>query len=315
MKSFFIKLIAGSAFLLTVFAVQAAPPTLMVLPDKTWCVQNNFVNRVQKQGKTRIIEQFEEAFVGSTDLKNVKTTINKLFSKFGFPLVDAEASLSGVDEEEDEEEFMESEEGGAEIKRTPYDQLMNKCKPDITLRVGWEVNPMGFKESITYRLEAIDSYSNKSVAVASGTGTPENAPLAVLLERAIIDKMPEFTQQLLAYFDDIQTNGREISLRVRVWDNAGFSLTKDLSNGKELGEEIYQWLSDNTINHQFTEGNTTPNRATYTQVRIPLHDSMGRPLQARQFVKQLQNHLSRFGIQSANRTAALGSGVIALGSK
>lgn len=315
MKSHFIKFIAGVVFSLAVYTVQAAPPTLMVLPDKTWCKQQGYVDAINKQGKTRYVEKFEEAFLGSTDLKNVKTTINKLFSKFGFPLVDAEASLSGIDEEEDEEEFMESEEGGAGIQKTPYDILMNKCKPDITLRVGWEVNSMGFRDCITYRLEAIDSYSNKSVAVASGTGNPESAPLAVLLEKAVIDKMPEFTQQLMSYFNDVQTNGREISLRVRVWDNAGFSLTKDLSNGKELGEEIYQWLSDNTVNHQFTEASTTPNTARYTQVRIPVHDSMGRPLQAKQFVKQLQNHLSRFGIPSANRTAALGSGVIVFGSK
>ena len=315
MKSQFIKFIAGVVFSLAVYTVQAAPPTLMVLPDKTWCKQQGYVDAINKQGKTRYVEKFEEAFLESTDLKNVKTTINKLFSKFGFPLEDAEARLSAIDEEEDVDEIDESEEGGASIKKTPYDIMMDNAKPDITLRVGWEVNPVGFKESITYRLEAIDSYSNKSVAVASGTGTPEHAPLAVLLERAVLDKMPEFTQQLLAYFEDIQTNGREISLRVRVWDNAGYSLTKDLSNGKELGEEIFQWLSDNTINHQFTEGNTTPNTARYTQVRIPVHDTNGRPLQAKQFVKQLQNHLSRFGIQSANRSVALGTGVLVLGSK
>lgn len=315
MKSFFINLTTGFALLLTSFSVQAASPTLMLLPDKTWCVQNNFVERVQKQGKTRYIEQFEKAFLENTDLKNVKTTINKLFKKMDFPLVDPEESLSGIDEEEDEEEFMESEEGGAEIQKTPYDMLMNKCKPDITLRVGWEVNSIGFKKSITYRLEAIDSYSKKSVAAVNGTSVPEAARIEVLLERAITDKMPEFAQQLRSYFDDIQTNGREISLRVRVWNNAGFSLTKELSNGKELGEEIYQWVSDNTINHQFTEGNTTPTSARYTQVRIPLRDSVGNPLQAKQFVKELQNHLRSFGIKSANRTAALGSGVIVIGSK
>lgn len=315
MKSFFINLTTGFALLLTSFSVQAAPPKLMVLPDKTWCVQNNFVERVQKQGKTRYIEQFEEALLKSTDLYNVSMFIKESFIGLGFPLEDAGESLSGIDEEEDEEEFMESEEGGAEIQRTPYDMLMNKCKPDITLRVGWDVKSIGFKKSIAYRLEAIDSYSNKSVAAVSGTGVPEDAPLIDLLRNAIADKMPKFAQQLRSYFDDIQTNGREISLRVRVWNNAGFSLTKELSNGKELGEEIYQWVSDHTINHQFTEGNTTPTSARYTQVRIPLRDSVGNPLQAKQFVKELQNHLRSFGIKSANRTAALGSGVIVIGSK
>ena len=225
-------------------AVDAAPPRLMVLPDKTWCKQNNFIDEVQRQGKTRYVEQFEAAFTNSTDLKNVITTINKLFSDRGFPLENAEASLSSLDEEEDEEEFMESESSGSEVTRTPYDMLMNKCKPDITLRVGWEVESVGFNRAITYRIEAIDSYSNKSVASASGTGPvlARTVPLAVMLEQSVLDKMDGLTNQLMRYFDDIQTNGREISLRVRTWKSAGFSLTSEFG-GQELNQIIYNWAT------------------------------------------------------------------------
>lgn len=300
-----------------VFGTRAAAPTIMVLPDKTWCTQNHYVDRVEKQGKTRIIEKYEEAFIGSTDLKNVKTTLNKLFADQGFPLQDAEASLSATDEEEDEEEFMESEEGGDGVAMTPYDMLMNKCKPDITLKVGWEVNSVGFDQCITYRIEAIDSYSNKSVAVSNGTGPvmKRNVPLAVMLEQSVLDKMPVLTEQLMRYFDDIQTNGREISLRVRLWDSAPFSLTTDFG-GKELSEIIYNWISDNTINHQFTEASSSPKAARYTQVRVPLKDESGRPLQARQYVDKLRRYLEgTFSVSSANRTAALGRGVIVLGNK
>ena len=298
-------------------AARAAAPTIMVLPDKTWCTQNNFVNRVEKQGKTRVIEQYEEAFISSTDLKNVKTTINKLFADYGFPLQDAEAALGATDEEEDEEAFMESEEGGDAVSMTPYDMLMNKCKPDITLKVGWEVNSAGFDQCVTYRIEAIDSYSNKSVAVANGTGPmmKRNVPLAVMLEQSVLDKMPGLTEQLMRYFEDVQANGREISIRVRMWESAPFSLSSEFG-GQELGEIIYNWLSDNTINHQFTEANSSPKQARYTQVRVPLKDENGRPLQARQYVDQLRKYLrNTYNISAANRTSGLGSGVLVLGSK
>lgn len=317
MKIFLKHLFIVGAIFMASIAARAAAPTIMVLPDKTWCTQNNFVNRVEKQGKTRVIEQYEEAFISSTDLKNVKTTINKLFADYGFPLQDAEAALGATDEEEDEEAFMESEEGGDAVSMTPYDMLMNKCKPDITLKVGWEVNSAGFDQCVTYRIEAIDSYSNKSVAVANGTGPmmKRNVPLAVMLEQSVLDKMPGLTEQLMRYFEDVQANGREISIRVRMWESAPFSLSSEFG-GQELGEIIYNWLSDNTINHQFTEANSSPKQARYTQVRVPLKDENGRPLQARQYVDQLRKYLrNTYNISAANRTSGLGSGVLVLGSK
>lgn len=317
MKEVLKHFIAALIVSMAVFSVQAAAPTIMVLPDKTWCTQNHFVEKVEKQGKVRIQEKYEEAFVSSTDLKNVKTTINKLFSEYGFPLQDAEASFSSLDEEEDEEEFMESENGGEGIAMSPYDMLMNKCKPDIILKVGWEVNSVGFDQCITYRIEAIDSYSNKSVAVSNGTGPviKRNVPLAVMLEQSVLEKMPVLTEQLTRYFDGIQQNGREISLRVRIWENAPISLSSEYG-GTELGEIIYNWISDNTINHQFTEATSAVKGARYTQVRVPLKDETGRPLQARQYVDKLRRYLQRtYSISSANRTSGLGNGVIVIGNK
>ena len=317
MKIFLKHLLLVWVIILVSLGARAAAPTIMVLPDKTWCTQNNFVNRIEKQGKMRVIEQYEEAFISSTDLKNVKTTLNKLFAERGFPLQDAEAALGATDEEEDEEEFMESEDGGEGVSMTPYDILMNKCKPDITLKVGWEVNQAGFDQCITYRIEAIDSYSNKSVAVANGTGPTmkRNVPLAVMLEQSVLDKMPELTDQLMRYFEDVQANGREIAIRVRMWEGTPFSLSSEFG-GQELGQIIYNWLSDNTVNHQFTEANSSTKTARYTQVRVPLKDENGRPLQARQYVDQLRRYLrDTYNISSANRTSGLGSGVLVLGSK
>jgi len=71
---------------LTMLNAQGAAPTIMVLPDKTWCTQNNFVNRIEKQGKTRIIEQYEDAFINSTDLKNVKTTFKQAVRRSWIPV-------------------------------------------------------------------------------------------------------------------------------------------------------------------------------------------------------------------------------------
>ena len=317
MKSLFIKLTAGIILSLAFLSIEAAEPRLMVLPDRNWCVKNHFCQIIEKQGKTRYIEQYEKALAENSELKNVIIQINGLFVNLGFPLESAEDNISGNDEEEDEEEFMESEESGAGITKTSYDILMNKFKPDITIKLGWEVNEMGFNQSITYRLEAVDSYSNKSVASVIGTGPVMkcNVPISVMLEQSVNDKMPAFTEQIRSYFNTLQSEGREISLRVKIWENAGFSLSTEFG-GKELGDIIKEWLSDNTINHKFTRVNATPNMVRYRQIRIPLKNSIGEEYDATEFVQNLRDYLSsRYGIKSANRTSGLGSGVIVLGSK
>lgn len=317
MKIYLKHLLLASVIAMTAFGTYAAPPRLMVLPDRTWCSNNGFLQTIEKQGKKRYIEQYDEAFMRSADLKNVKTTINKLFADRGFPLEDAEQATSSFDEEEDEEEFMESTEGSGGVRMTPEDILMNKFKPDITLKVGWEVNPTGFDQCITYRIEALDSYSNKSVAVANGTGPmfKRSVPLAVMLEQSVLDKMPGLTDQLMRYFDDVQANGREIAIRVRFWDGTPFSLSTEFG-GQELGQIIYRWLSDNTINHQFTRVSSSPNGARYNQVRIPLRDEYGVPLDAKGYVDQLRAYLrDTYNIQSDSRPSGLGNCVLVLGSK
>lgn len=71
------NLILGAALTIASAAsMQAgAPPTVMFLPDKTWCNEMNYVTRTERNGKTRVSEKYDEAFLNS-DLKNVVTQLN-----------------------------------------------------------------------------------------------------------------------------------------------------------------------------------------------------------------------------------------------
>ena len=80
-----------------------APPTVMFMPDKTWCNANNYVERSERNGKTRITEKYDEAFLNS-DLKNVVVQLNGLMKDNGLPVKDYGATSEIDDEEEMEEE-------------------------------------------------------------------------------------------------------------------------------------------------------------------------------------------------------------------
>lgn len=312
------SLIPAVALLLASAAAQAgAPPTIMFLPDKTWCAKEGFVTKSERNGKTRTSENYDEAFTNNSDLKNVVTQLNALLKDNGIPPKTYTEASEIDDEEEAEEELFDGAESGEELQMTAYEQALQKLRPDIIIKLGWDDNKVGFNRTVSYRLEAIDSYSGKSIAaITAETPTVKTTvPLAACIKNAATEHMSNFIGKLQEHFDDIQQNGREITVRVRLLPSAGATMASEYG-GKELSTIIHEWLDDNTVNHTFSERGTTRTTASYEQVRIPLKDSNGRVFQARQFVDQLKRHIaSATGLRAENTTKGLGSGRLYIGEK
>lgn len=288
-----------------------APPTVMFMPDKTWCNANNYVERSERNGKTRITEKYDEAFLNS-DLKNVVVQLNGLMKDNGLPVKDYGATSEIDDEEEMEEEaYNDDTQSGGTMDMTNYEALMNKLRPDIIIKIGWDVNKVGFNYTTSYRLEAIDSYSGKSIAqVTAETPTMKTTvPVAAALKNAATEHMGAFIGRLQEHFDDLQTNGREITVACRIGNNgSGINFNSEY-DGKELSTIISDWMNDNTVNHVYSTRNSSRNRISFEQVRIPFKDSAGRVMQAKEFVDQLKRYLrSNYNLKSENTTKGLGAG-------
>lgn len=287
-----------------------APPTIMFLPDKTWCQKNGFILATEHNGKTRYNEKYDEAFMQNSDLKNVVVQLNGLMKDNGLPVKDYGTTSELDDEKEAEEELYEGD-GGEEMEMTPYEAAMNKLRPDIIIKIGWDVNKVGFNYSMSYRLEALDSYSGKSIAqVTAETPTLKTTvPMAAALKNAATEHMPMFIARLQEHFDDLQENGREITLACRIGGNGSGENFNTEYGDKELSTIITDWMNDNTVNHVYSTRGASRNRMSFEQVRIPFKDSNGRVMQAKEFVDQLKRYLkSTYGISGENTTKGLGSG-------
>lgn len=288
-----------------------APPTVMFLPDKTWCNANNYVDKSERNGKVRTTEKYDEAFLNS-DLKNVVVQLNGLMKDNGLPVKDYGTTSELDDEEEMEEEaYNDDTQSGGEMEMTNYEALMNKLRPDIIIRIGWDVNKVGFNYTMSYRLEAVDSYSGKSIAqVTAETPTLKTTvPIAAALKNAATEHMGAFIGRLQEHFDDLQENGREITVACRIGNNgSGINFNSEY-DGKELSTVISDWMNDNTVNHVYSTRNSSRNRINFEQVRIPFKDSAGRVMQAKEFVDQLKRYLkNNCNLKSENTTKGLGSG-------
>lgn len=136
-----------------------------------------------------------------------------------------------------------------------------------------------------------------------------------LIENALLEQMSNFALQLNKHFEDLQTNGREISLQIRCWDSGMITLENENEDGVELIDVIAEWIEDNTVKEVYTLASNTETRAKFEQVRIPMFNDKGRAMDARMFANQLRKYLREQSIECKVMNKGLGEAVLVLGEK
>lgn len=312
MKRYFV-LLFGFSLSLIVFS-QAKKPTLMVVPSDLYCNQHGYMQSFINQGTTEMVPDYKKALQNDPQLLTGITVIGQMMADRGFPLKLMEQELKSLDQENAEDALLTSK-SGADVAESPVDRLKKTSKSDIILQVTWLVNKAGPKYSLTFNLQGIDAYTNKQIAACQGTGDPTySAELPVLIEESIANHLETFTTQLQNYFNDMFEKGREITLRVKKWDDSEYDLESEF-DGTELSDIIEDWVSANTVNGRFNTADATENFMYFEQVRIPLFDENQRAMDARRWTRGLINKLKTLGVPAKLMMKGLGQATIIIGGK
>jgi hypothetical protein len=307
--------------LLTVLTVslsyaQAKKPTIMVVPSDVWCSKNGYMMTFDNQGTTVKIPDYKRAFQENSDLLMVISKINGLMAERGFPLKNMESAIKTLESESAENAMLTSK-TGAGVVESPIDKLKKVAKADIIMQLTWTLNTTGPKKSVNFTLQGLDSYTDKEIATATGTGAPSfSVELPVLLEEAVLTHIDNFNVSLQKHFDDMFENGREIIIRVKKFDSWTGDLEKEY-DGKELTSILEDWMAANSVKGRFNTSDATENMMLFEQVRIPLYDAAGKAIDARGFAKSLQEFLKKAPYLIPNKLMmkGLGQAVIVLGEK
>jgi len=293
---------------------QAKKPTLMVVPSDLYCNQHGYMLSFNNQGTTEMVPDYKKALQNDPQLLTGITVIGQMMADRGFPLKLMEQELKSLNQESAEDALLTSK-SGADVAESPVDRLKKASKSDIILQVTWLVNRTGPKYSLTFNLQGIDAYTNKQIAACQGTGDPTfSAELPVLIEESIANHLETFTTQLQNHFDDMFENGREITLRVKKWDDSEYDLESEF-DGTELSDIIEDWVSANTVKGRFNTTDATENFMYFEQVRIPLFDENQRAMDARRWTRGLINKLKTLGVPAKLMMKGLGQATIVIGGK
>lgn len=290
-------------------------PTLMILPSDNWCSLRLYTTAIDNQGTKVKVPNYVQAFQDDYELSAVISKVGGVLTSLGYSLKDAEQVLKAINDRQAEDNITTSKNIGSTVAESPLDNLKKRAKADIIIQLWWKVNKEADKKSVSFTLEAFDAYTNKRIGTSSATGMASTEIIPVLLEQAVHDNIADFDTQMLAFYNDINNNGREIVLNIKKWDSWEDDLESEF-NGVTLLDIIEEWLHENTVNDNFNLSDSSDNFALYEQVRIPLTNKSGRAIDARTFVSGLQKHLKNdYNIPSKLMVRGLGETNLILGEQ
>lgn len=296
---------------------QGKQPTLMILPSDNWCNQRYFMTEYNNQGTIIKVPDYKLAFQEDTELGQVIGKVGALMLRQDYRLKDAEQELKNLQQRAAEDNVTQSAASGSYLAESPLDMLKRRAKADIIIQIWWKVNKADAGRSVSFTLEAFDAYTSKRIASSTGTEVPTTETLVpVMLEKAVADRMEEFSGHMDKFYKEMQQKGREIILTVKRWENAPFTLEDEI-DGEEIIMRINDWMRKNTVNGQFNMSDATENFIQFEQVYVPLEDQNGREVDAREFARGLQKHLAKapFNITAKLMTRGLGEAILVLGEK
>jgi hypothetical protein len=307
-----------SIFTITSFAQKAKKPTIMVVPSDVWCNQNNFTQTFNNQGSEVLVPDYKKALQNDPTLLQVISQLNGMMAEKGFPLKNLESELKSLEAESAEDAMRSSSKTGGELQTSPIDQLKMVAKADIWMQISYNVNGYGM-QSIQFNLQGLDAYTNKQVATAVGNGEPSTGSVPELMQEAVNAHLDNFCSSLMDHFDDMFANGREVIMRIKVWDDWGEDLETEDYGDDELGILIEDWVSDNTVNGVYNLTTATENMMLFEQCRIPLfyiRKEKERAYDVRRFGSDLMKYLSKeLEIESKREADGLGKVTLFIGHK
>ena len=305
-------------FSIATFAQKAKKPTIMVVPSDVWCNQNGFMQEFNNQGTITRIPDYKRALQSDPTLLQVISQINGMMAERGFPLKNLESALKTLEKQAADDNMRMSSKTGGGVSSSPTDELKKVAKADIWMQITYTVNGRGMK-SIQFTLQGLDAYTDKEIATATGNGEPSTGSTPELMQEAVLAHIDNFNSTLMTYFEDMFVNGREVILRIKVWDDWGEDLETEDYGDDELGILIEDWMSDLTVNGVFNLTDATENMMLFEQVRIPIFyvTSKGkeRAYDVRRLGKDLRDKLKEIGLEAKAENEGLGTVTLWIGHK
>jgi len=234
-----------------------------------------------------IIPRYDTAFIDDRELRLVIKSFEGCMAKENFKMQDVEEVIKNTDWREHKRRT------GIDFKTEPFKAIWGVARPDIKLDLDFWLERYGPEKKWMFVLNATDMYTNTPIGKGvNGAGAPclTCNPLDILTEENY-NRVREFADEIIQYYNDLEQNGREVILTFQVEQSSGLNLNSQFDN-ERLGRILEDLANKYAFPTKMADraGNETETELSL-KIRIPLTDEKGRRIDAAEFLRKIQQDL------------------------
>lgn len=289
-------------------AVTQALPTIMLLPADETLKQFKDLEEKNVNGQKFIVRNYSKYLTDDDRFRRIASTVQGSFNADNYPLQDFEQTLKQLDSRS-------ASDMADNLQQDARTLLVQTANPDIILDLAYHV--MGGKQGITrsskksekavsYTLSAIDAYTNKVIATATESNIKAKSTTEAIQE-SLEEKLPALKEDIVKYFSDLQTRGREVTLRVSVAKGSNQNLSDESIEGDTYADYIVDYVKRHTVKGAYKLQNNTDNELYLVNVRIPLLAEDGTQYGVYDWTRDLTKAMRKdLGVKVSNKSQGLG---------
>lgn len=301
----------------SVNAVEQARPSIMVIPGDQTLKNFKMLTTETKNGRSYVIRDYQGYLLKDYRANLIISHIQDAFIKQGYPLNDFEQTLKQLDTQE----ALDMADG---LEKDAKTMLLTTAQPDIILELNYYSSKDddskkkisltshdykttdGGNRDVSFTLDAIDAYTNKVVATISATEL-NGSSTTKTIQADMDSKLPKLQKDIVDYFSDILTRGRDITVRIAVEKGSKVKLSDESIEGDTYADWIIDYMKTHTVKGAYTMQRNTNNELYFVNCRIKLLNDDGTQYGVYDWARDLQKNLrTNLGLKVSNKSQGLG---------
>ena len=303
-------------------AIEQARPSIMVIPGDQTLKNFKMLTTEKANGREYIVRDYQGYLLKDYRANLIISHIQDAFNQQGYPLNDFEQTLKQLNTQE----ALDMADG---LDKDAKTMLLTTAQPDIVLELNYYSSKDDEKNNrisltshdygktnekkdrdVSYTLDAIDAYTNKVVSTVSATGLHGESTTKTL--QADLDKkLPKLQQEIVTYFSEILTRGREITVRIAIEKGCKVKLSDESIEGDTYADWIMDYIKAHTVKGAYTMQRNTDNELYFVNCRIKLLNDDGTQYGVYDWARDLQKNLrTNLGLKVSNKSQGLGEVLI-----
>ena len=291
-------------------AIEQARPTIMVIPSDQVLQNFKSLKTERANGREYILRDYKKYLLKDDRAKRIISTIQDAFNDQNFPLNDFEQTLKQLDTQE----ATDMADG---LDKDAKTQLLTTAQPDIILELDYDTSRDKISmtshnyshkgaKNISFTLNALDAYTNKVVATMTASNIKGESTTEAI-QASIKENMPKFQEDIVKYFSDILTRGRDITVRVAVEKGSNVKLSDVSVEGDTYADWIVDYIKTHTIKGAYKMQRNTDKELYFVNCRIKLLNDDGTQYGVYDWTRDLAKNLRKnLGLSVANKSQGLG---------